>query len=120
MENKNIIGVLRIMDDLKIKPNYSELSRAYGVDRHTVKKYHQNGSIPERKKAVRVSKWDKYFDEIQEIMNMGGVTKQAVFQSLKYKYGDEIGHWFNFEIRYDCFCVYYHMSSPPGNDIYYS
>ena len=56
MENKNIIGVLRIMDDLKIKPNYSELSRAYGVDRHTVKKYHQNGSIPKRKKAVRVSK----------------------------------------------------------------
>lgn len=96
-KNKNIIGVLRIMDELKIKPNYSELSRAYGVDRHTVKKYHQNGCIPERKQANRSSKWDKYFDEIQETMNMGGVTKQAVFQSLKYKYGDEIGNYNGFK-----------------------
>ena len=36
---KNIIGVLRTMDDLKLKPNYSELGRALHVDRHTIKKY---------------------------------------------------------------------------------
>ena len=38
MKNRaNIIGVLRTMDDLKLKPNYSELSRALHVDRHTIK-----------------------------------------------------------------------------------
>ena len=36
MESKNIIGVLRIMDDLKIKPNYSELSRVYDTIRAEV------------------------------------------------------------------------------------
>ena len=74
------------MDDLKIKPNYSELGRALHVDRHTIKKYHEHGCIPKRKKVTRKSKWDKYYDEIQDSMNIPGVTKTAVFHSLKYKY----------------------------------
>lgn len=37
---EEIIGDLRIMDTLGIKPNYSELSRKYGIDRRTIKKYH--------------------------------------------------------------------------------
>ena len=36
-KQKNIIGVLRTMDDLKLKPNYSELGRALHIDRHTIK-----------------------------------------------------------------------------------
>ena len=73
------------MDDLKLKPNYSELGRALHVDRHTIKKYHEHGCIPKRKKVTRKSKWDKYYDEIQDSMNIPGVTKTAVFHSLKYK-----------------------------------
>ena len=94
---KNIIGVLRTMDDLKIKPNYSELGRALHVDRHTIKKYHEHGCIPKRKKVIRKSKWDKYYDEIQDSMNIPGVTKTAVFHSLKYKYGEETFYfWMDF------------------------
>ncbi len=46
----NLLGELRIMDDFHIKPNYSDLARKYKMDRHTVKKYHINGKIPDRKK----------------------------------------------------------------------
>ncbi len=47
---KNLIGELRLMKDLNIKPNFSEMSREYGIDRHTIKKYYDNEGIPERKK----------------------------------------------------------------------
>ena len=33
-----------ILETLGIKPNYSELSRLYGIDRRTIKKY-KNGAI---------------------------------------------------------------------------
>ena len=41
--NVNLIGELLIMKDLEIKPNFSCLSRKYGKDRHTIKKYYENG-----------------------------------------------------------------------------
>lgn len=47
----NLIGELKIMIELNIKPNFSNLAEEYGVDRHTVKKYFDNGGIPERKKS---------------------------------------------------------------------
>ena len=94
---KNIVGVLRIMADLKIKPNYSELARMLDVDRHTIKKYHENGGIPERKKTERVSKWDKYHSEIVQLMDIPGVTKSGVYQSLKYTYGEGIGNYNGFK-----------------------
>lgn len=35
----NIFGELTIMKQLNIKPNYSDLSRKYGLDRHTMFEY---------------------------------------------------------------------------------
>ena len=37
---EEVKGELKIMETLGIKPNYSELSRKYGIDRRTIKKYH--------------------------------------------------------------------------------
>lgn len=96
-DKKNIMGVLRIMDDYNIKPNYSELSRSLKVDRHTLKKYHDNGKIPDRKKVLRKSKYDVYYDEILELTSIAGVTKKGVFQALKYKYGENIGNYNGFK-----------------------
>ena len=31
---KNLVGVIMIMKDMNVKPNYSELERIYGVDKH--------------------------------------------------------------------------------------
>ena len=45
------------------KPNYSELSRIYKVDRRTIEKYN-NGYSKSEIKRNRKSKLDKYYDEI--------------------------------------------------------
>ena len=42
---QKVIGVLSTMKDFNMKPNFSELERKYGIDRHTIKKYYENGGI---------------------------------------------------------------------------
>ncbi len=86
----NLIGELKIMKELEIKPNFSNLAEKYGVDRHTAKKYYDNGGIPERKKVERKSMWDPYYDEIIDLMNIDGVSKRSVYQYLLNEYGDNI------------------------------
>ena len=46
---------LLIMKTLNIKPNYSELSRIYKIDRRTIEKYN-NGYCRENIKIIRKSK----------------------------------------------------------------
>lgn len=95
--DKNLIGELRIMKDFRIKPNYSALEREYGLDRHTIKKYFDNDGIPKRKEVNRPCKWDEFYDEIEELMGIVGVTKTAAYQCLKYKYGEAIGNYNGFK-----------------------
>lgn len=70
------------MKDLNIKPNFSELSREYGVDRHTIKKYYDNDGIPERKRKKSSSMWDPYINEITELMEIPGISKKAIYMYL--------------------------------------
>lgn len=91
----NLIGEIRILKDLEIKPNYSALQRKYGVDRHTIKKYFDNGGVPLRKEVRRMSKWDQYYDEIVVLMDKANVTKKAVYQYLVNKYGTSIPGTYN-------------------------
>lgn len=43
------------MKQLNIKPNYSDLSRRYGLDRHTIKKYYSEGGKIIKQKKERVA-----------------------------------------------------------------
>ena len=90
MKERNLIGDLLIMKERGIKPNFSAIAREYGVDRHTVKKYYENGGKPLRKQRERKSKWDPYLDEIIELMDNVGVTKKAVHVFLKDKYKENL------------------------------
>lgn len=92
---KELLGELRVMDDFNIKPNYSELERIYGVNRHTIKKYHEAGGMPEHKKSNRLSKWQKYDQEINDLVDINGVTKMSVYKALQYKYGDKLPGSYN-------------------------
>lgn len=91
----NLIGELKIMKDLDIKPNYSALQRKYGTDRHTIKKYYTNNGIPLRKKTERSSRWDPLYDEIIYLMGIDNVSKKAVYQYLENKYQDNIPGTYN-------------------------
>ena len=87
---KNLLGEIRMMKDLKVTPNFSALGRKYQVDRHTAKKYYDNDGIPPRKKRKQSSKWDPYVTEIEELLKNPLVTYKAAYQYLKKKYGEDI------------------------------
>ena len=52
------------MKTLNIKPNFSELSRIYKVDRRTIKRYNE-GYSSKNTKVIRKSKLDKFKNEIK-------------------------------------------------------
>ena len=82
MTEINILGMLEIYRSCHMKPNFSELQRIYGIDRHTIKKYYDNGG----KKPItrqRNSGFDRHKERIIELMNKPGVTKKAVYERLK-------------------------------------
>jgi len=81
----NVLGMLEIYRSYNMKPNFSELSRIYGLDRHTIKKYYDQGG----KKVItrqRESGFDPYKDEIISVMKKPGVTKKAAYEYLKDKH----------------------------------
>lgn len=69
------------MKDLEIKPNFSCLSRKYGKDRHTIKKYYENGGI-NKKHIIRTSKYDDLSEEISELLSNPAVSIIAAFHYL--------------------------------------
>ena len=52
----NLLGALRILKDMKIKLNFSELQRQYNVDRHTIKKYYDNDGKTVQERTKRKTK----------------------------------------------------------------
>lgn len=89
MINNRLIGELRIMKDLSIKPNFSALQREYGTDRHTIKRYYDSDGIPIRKKKDIKSKWDPYKDEMDEILQNRRVSYKALYMYMLNKYGKD-------------------------------
>lgn len=83
-----LIGELLIMKSKDIRPNFSELSRQYGFNGSTIKKYYEDGGIKVKKRSKKSSKYDFYKDEIIEIMNKPEVKISALYQYLKNKYSN--------------------------------
>ena len=82
----NLLGELQMYRDMKIKPNFSSLERKYNVNRHTIKKYYVNGGIVRKARKDKTSKYEKYKDEITQIMKEDSVTIMALYQYLAQKY----------------------------------
>ena len=96
----NIIGELTIIKAMGIKPNFSELSRKYGLDRHTISKYYRNGGKTIKHRKDKQSYYDEYIDEIIELLSKPGMTKVAAYNYLCNKYQD------NFHQNYSAFKSY--------------
>lgn len=83
---KNLIGELRVLKEFDIKPNFSALQRIYGIDRHTIKKYYEEGGIPITKSRQKSSKWDYYYEEIKTLIEKPLVSYKAAYMFLYNKY----------------------------------
>lgn len=83
----NIIGALNNLKEKEIKPNFSELSRKYGLHRHTIRKYWKEGK-KSRQSRNKSSILDKYREEIKTILSEEGINKIGAYEFLTYKYGN--------------------------------
>lgn len=90
---KKIKQELLVMKTLNIKPNFSELSRIYKVDRRTIKRYNE-GYSRKNTKVIRKSKLDKFKNEIKEKLELPGITITGLYQYLNKK--EDIGTYSNF------------------------
>ena len=84
---------LLIMKTLNIKPNYSELSRIYKIDRRTIKKYN-NGNCRKNITIIRKSKLDDLKNEIKEKLELPGITVTGLYQY--FSKDKNIGTYSNF------------------------
>jgi len=84
---------LMIMKTLNIKPNYSELSRIYHIDRRTIKQYNE-GKVKEKIVRNRKSKLDPLKDEIKEKLELPGITITGLYQYFNKE--KNIGTYTNF------------------------
>lgn len=86
----NLIGELTMYKESGIKPNFSEIARRYGMDRHTVASHWRaEGCAPSDGRASRAGSFDSHLDEIAAKALLPGVTKRGIHEWLLHRYPDE-------------------------------
>ena len=65
-----------------IKPNFTELSKEYNLDRHTLKKHYDAGGYKARKKRKYESYYDEYLDIIKSKLEIKGITYIGIYKFL--------------------------------------
>ena len=79
---RNVMGELNMYRQLGIAPNFSEIGRRNGMDRHTVAKYWKAGEeVPDRR-ADKASGFDGFRDVIEAKASLPGVTLKAIHEFL--------------------------------------
>ena len=63
------LAELNMCKQYEIKPNFSELSRKTGIDRHTLKKYYENGGKFDKERSPKGSKYDELRKQGKAWMN---------------------------------------------------
>lgn len=85
---RSIMGEPNATRDLGLRPNFSEVARRYGMDRHTVAKYWRcGGELPDGRRA-RESAFEAYSGTIEEKASIPGVTKRAIYEFLVDRHPD--------------------------------
>lgn len=69
---------LNIMRYYNMKPNYSDLSRKYGITRQTISKYDKG--FEKKTSRKKISKLDKYKEDIIDKINIPGATITGVYK----------------------------------------
>lgn len=87
LEERNIMGELNMYRQLGLKPSFSEIGRRYGLDRHTVARYWNEGGDVDDGRCNRPSGFDAHSALIAEKAAMPGATKKAVHEYLLHRCG---------------------------------
>lgn len=79
---RNLMGELSIYRQTGVKPNFSDIARRYGLDRHTVARHWAEGEAAHDGREDRVSAFDEVRDVILEKAALPGITKRAIHEYL--------------------------------------
>ena len=85
---RNVMGELNVYRGSGAKPNFSEIARRHGMDRHTVAKYWREGEAAADGRSARGSAFDPLEDEIRAKAQLPGMTKMAVYAFLREGRGE--------------------------------
>lgn len=86
---RNLIGEMEMLRESGAKPNFTDLARRYGLDRHTVAKYWRGGAGAEDGRSARPSGFDAYRDEIEAKAGVPGMTIKAIHEFLLDRHAGE-------------------------------
>ena len=82
------MGELNVYRGSGAKPNFSEIARRHGMDRHTVAKYWREGEAAVDGRSARGSAFDPLEEEIRAKAQLPGMTKMAVYAFLREGRGE--------------------------------
>ncbi|MCI1934798.1 MAG: hypothetical protein LKJ31_06830 [Atopobiaceae bacterium] len=88
MMETNLIGKMDMLRKMDVHPNFSEMARRYGIDRHTVAKYWKEGAGMEDERSARRSGFDGYRAEIEDRARIPGVTIKGIHEWLLDRHPD--------------------------------
>ena len=90
MAEKNLIGELDMYREAGIKPNFSDIAKRYGKDRHTVASYWRaEGGRPHDGRGDRAGAFDAHIEEVAAKAQLPGVTKKGIHEWLLHRYPGE-------------------------------
>lgn len=85
-----MIGELNMYKEAGIKPNFSDIGRRYGKDRHTVAAYWKaDGCDPGDGRSDKQSGFEAHRAEIEEKAALPGVTKKGIHEYLLHRHPEE-------------------------------
>lgn len=79
---RNVMGELNMYRGAGAKPNFSDIARRHGMDRHTVARYWSEGADPPDRRSERESAFERVRDIAAEKAALPGMTKRAVYEFL--------------------------------------
>ena len=85
---RNVMGELNVYRGSGAKPNFSEIARRHGMDRHTVAKYWREGESAADGRSARGSAFDPLEEVIRSKAQLPGMTKMAVYAFLREGRGE--------------------------------
>lgn len=85
---RNVMGELNMYRGSGAKPNFSDIARRHGMDRHTVARYWSEGADPPDRRSERGSAFERVRDIAAEKAALPGMTKRAVYEFLLHMHND--------------------------------
>ena len=85
---RNVMGELNMHRAAGTKPNFSDIARRHGLDRHTVAKYWKGGGEVEDRRSDRESAFERVRAVVEAKAVLPGATKKGVHEMLLHKHND--------------------------------